>query len=131
MRVTAHHFSFVAALSLVATALWTGCEPNATGATCFAPEHGPSAVSCAGFQVGLSCPVDVQPWYSCVCTQSGSSQSWVCMPSGSGAGGAGAGGSGAGGSGSGGSGTGGVGSGGSDAGEAGLEGGDAAMGEGG
>jgi hypothetical protein len=71
---------FGAAIALVAGALAGACESSGGGAACFPPEHGPDDPSCAAFTVGLSCPVDVAPWYTCVCTASGSTQTWVCSP---------------------------------------------------
>jgi hypothetical protein len=108
-------FGAVIALVAGALALTGACESSGGGAACFPPEHGPSDPSCAAFSVGLSCPVDLAPWYTCVCTAAGSTQTWVCAPAGSGNGGSGSGGSGNGGSGNGGSGSGGGGSGGSTA----------------
>jgi hypothetical protein len=100
-------------LLLVAAAVssWVGASfacssSTGSGSDCFSPVEGPSGPSCAGFTVGLSCPVDLQPYYSCVCTAtSKTDQEWVCMPSGTGGASGGASGSG----GSGGLGTGGVG----------------------
>jgi hypothetical protein len=92
------------------------CESSGGGGDCFPPEHGPSSPSCAGYDVGLVCPVGTSAWYTCLCTQGGSDagQTWVCAPAGSsltggGGGSGGSGGGGAGGSagGSGGSGVGG------------------------
>jgi hypothetical protein len=101
-------------LAASACLIAVACESSGGGGDCFPPEHGPNGPSCAGFDVGLSCPVGVTAWYSCVCTQGagtdadgGASQAWVCVPAGS---------SNAGGGGSGGSGGSGTGGGGADGG---------------
>jgi hypothetical protein len=94
-----------AALALTGLALASACGPNGEGTSCFAPEHGPSDPSCADFTVGLTCPVDLQPWYSCTCTAADGGQSWVCAPANAGSGGASGMGGGGGGAGMGGSGT--------------------------
>jgi hypothetical protein len=81
-----------ALLALVASVVSAACDSSSGGSSCFPPEHGPADTSCAGFDLGLSCPVGVTPFYTCTCTKSGSAQSWVCAPAGGG-GGAGTGGS--------------------------------------
>ncbi len=100
-------------LAVTACLIAAACESAGGGGDCFPPDHGPTGPSCAGFDVGLSCPVGGVAWYTCVCSPGASGkssdQTWVCNPAGSmsagGAGGAG----GSGGAGTGGSGTGGSG----------------------
>ncbi len=102
-----------AILAVAACWLALACSSSGGGTSCFSPVHGPDGTSCAGFDVGLSCPVNLVPWYTCVCTQgAGTAQTWVCSSAGGGGGGPGTGGGGVGG----GPGTGGSGSGGSNAG---------------
>lgn len=105
-------------LALAAAALAAACDSAGGGAKCFGPAYGPPEPSCAAFDVGLTCPVGSEPFYTCVCTKTDDGQTWVCSPgagttSGGGAGGmnAGGGGMGTGGSGTGGSTTGGTGGG--------------------
>jgi hypothetical protein len=91
-----------ALLTLSVCLIATACESSGGGGTCFPPEHGPSAPSCAGFDLNLSCPVDIATWYTCVCTAGGAgtggsagtgsgsaAQTWVCGPTGTSLGGAG------------------------------------------
>lgn len=79
-----------AILALAACWLAAACSSNG-GGSCFSPVHGPGGLSCAGYEVGLSCPVDLADVYTCTCTQgSGTTQTWVCTAAGAGgAGGAG------------------------------------------
>ncbi len=69
-----------AVLALAACVLAMACDSDGGGSTCFSPVKGPSDTSCAGFDADLSCPVDLSPWYTCVCTQTGSTKTWVCSP---------------------------------------------------
>jgi hypothetical protein len=98
VRVTAKRMLVGAILALSASWLAAACDSNGGGSTCFPPEHGPADTSCAGFDVTLTCPVSLGPYYTCTCTLSGSAQNWVCSPAGSGGGGGGSGGAGTGGS---------------------------------
>lgn len=105
MTTTARMAAFGAVVTLVASMVAGACESSGSGNTCFPPEHGPSDTSCADFTVGLSCPVSLSPFYTCVCTtvasddagsgdagSSGSGQEWVCSPADTGGGGSGSGG---------------------------------------
>jgi hypothetical protein len=91
MTVTPARTLVGAALALTACMLAWACQSSGGGADCFAPEHGPADPSCAGFVVGLSCPVNITAPIDCVCTQGAaaataaglldagpSSQTWVC-----------------------------------------------------
>ena len=66
----------VAALFAYAAA---ACDSKGGGSSCFSPAAGPDGPSCSGFDDGLSCPVGLSPFYTCVCT----STKWVCTPAGS------------------------------------------------
>jgi hypothetical protein len=59
-----------AGTALISCWLAAACDATGGGSTCFSPTHGPSDTSCAGFDHGLSCPVDLAPWYVCTCTAS-------------------------------------------------------------
>jgi hypothetical protein len=91
-----------AVLVLLACVLPVACDSNGGGSNCFPPEHGPADPSCAGFDLTLTCPVDLASWYSCTCTATGTTQTWICTPASTGAGGGGGGGAGGGGGGTGG-----------------------------
>jgi len=83
-----------AVLALAGCWLAAACSSSGGGSSCFSPVHGPADTSCAGFDLGLTCPVDLAPWYTCTCTPgSGTTQTWVCTPATSSGGGGGAGGS--------------------------------------
>src|ERR1700679_1456507 len=76
-----------AVLALAVCWLAAACDSSGGGSSCFSPVHGPASPSCAGFDPGLTCSVDLAPWYTCTCTQ----EMWVCAPAGSSTGGGGAG----------------------------------------
>ena len=69
-----------AAFALAVGLLAGACDSSGGGSTCFSPVQGPSDPSCSGFDTGLSCPVNLSAWYTCVCTGTGSDRSWVCTP---------------------------------------------------
>jgi hypothetical protein len=90
VRVRAKRTMVGTILALAACWLAAACGSSG-GSSCFSPANGPADPSCAGFDLGLSCQVDLAPWYSCTCTKgSGTTQTWVCAPVGAtGAGGSG------------------------------------------
>ncbi len=77
--MTARWIGIGLGVALLACWLAVACESSGGGSTCFPAEHGPSDPSCAGFDLGLTCPVDLTPWYSCTCTAADAgAQAWMC-----------------------------------------------------
>jgi uncharacterized membrane protein YgcG len=64
-----------AAVALLACLIAVACESTG-GSSCFSPVQGPADTSCAGFDEGLVCPVNLSPWYTCTCTM----KTWACVP---------------------------------------------------
>ncbi len=68
----------LASLAALLACTAAACDSKGGGSSCFAPADGPDGPSCSAYDEGLTCPVGVSPFYTCVCT----SKTWVCTPAG-------------------------------------------------